>query len=108
MELKDLEVMRELTDQELVMQGGLFAASRSKVTNLSTADCVDELTVSMIQAGLDPTANSPIVLASPDGNNIVGGRCVASSNIVFVYAVGSDSFSTQVSRAEAVINAYND
>lgn len=88
MKIIDLEVLRELSDDELAAQGGITWSTDWKSISLSQSDCISKATLATSQAGLSPQVSQYAVYAyTSDGNEAVT-SCVAEKGLVYFFGAG--------------------
>ena len=99
-----IEVLRELSDEELATQGGVEWGNSYKTISLSQSDCISKATLATSQAGLTPEFIGNSVYADTGDGNTVVTRCVAEKGLVYFFAPGyGDTPSVLVN---AVINNF--
>lgn len=88
MKIIDLEVLRELSDEELAAQGGVAWSNTYKSISLSQSDCISKATIATSKAGLSPQITGDSVYANTGDGNTVVTRCVASKGLVYFFGAG--------------------
>lgn len=99
MKLNDLEVLRELSDQELAVQAGaapsLFIDFKS--TKLSLQDCLDKATLGLVREGYTDISSGIGSVGSGKGSGVQFGfsgdyvasiTCVDPKDLVFISVAG--------------------
>lgn len=99
MKLNDLEVLRELSDQELAVQAGAAPGLSvdAKSTKLSLQDCIDKATLGLVREGYTNISSGTGSNAFGNGSDFQFGfygdyvaaiTCVDPRDLVFISVAG--------------------